>query len=42
VEPGRSDDHPHEERHMKIAIIVAVNVGSALGEGWRKRGHDVV
>lgn len=26
---------------MKIAIIGAGNVGSALSEGWSKRGHDV-
>ncbi|MFM2375808.1 MAG: hypothetical protein RLZZ165_905 [Bacteroidota bacterium] len=27
---------------MKIAIIGAGNVGSALGKGWIKRGHQVV
>lgn len=26
---------------MKIAIIGAGNVGSTLGSGWAKRGHDV-
>jgi 8-hydroxy-5-deazaflavin:NADPH oxidoreductase len=27
---------------MRIAIIGSGNVGSALGHGWAKRGHDVV
>ena len=27
---------------MKIAVIGAGNVGSALGRAWAKRGHDVV
>lgn len=27
---------------MKIAIIGAGNVGSALGGGWQKKGHEVI
>jgi hypothetical protein len=27
---------------MKIAVIEAGRVGSALGVGWAKRGHEVV
>src|SRR5438067_1093264 len=31
-----------ENQNMKIAIIGSGNVGSALGSGWAKRGHEVV
>jgi 8-hydroxy-5-deazaflavin:NADPH oxidoreductase len=33
--------HDPKEPDIKLAIIGAGNVGSALGTAWRNRGHDV-